>query len=58
MSDNFNGTLLCTISLDKSLKIFDVINFDMINMIRLDYKVLIIFNRVMSLYRLLNINIC
>ena len=37
MSDNFNGTLLCTISLDKSLKIFDVINFDMINMIRLDY---------------------
>ena len=58
MSDNFNGTLLCTISLDKSLKIFDVINFVMINMIRLDYKVLIIFNRVMSLYRLLNINIC
>ena len=37
MSDNFNGTLLCTISLDKSLKIFDVINFDMINMIRLDF---------------------
>ena len=37
MSDNFNGSLLCTISLDKSLKIFDVINFDMINMIRLDY---------------------
>ena len=37
MSDNFNGTLLCTISLDKSLKIFDVINFDMISMISLDY---------------------
>ncbi len=37
MSDNFNGTLLCTIFLDKSLKIFDVINFDMINMIRLEY---------------------
>ncbi len=37
MTDNFNGTLLCTISLDKSLKIFDVINFDMINMIKLDY---------------------
>jgi peptidylprolyl isomerase domain and WD repeat-containing protein 1 len=37
MSDNFNGTLLCTISLDKSLKIFDVIKFDMINMTRLDY---------------------
>ena len=37
MSDNFNGTLLCTISLDKSLKFFDVIKFDMINMTRLDY---------------------
>ena len=37
MSDNFNGTLLCTISHDKSLKIFDIINFDMINMISLDY---------------------
>ena len=32
MSYNFNGTHLCTISLDKSLKIFDVIN-----MKRLDY---------------------
>ena len=31
MCDNFNGTLLWTISLDKSLKIFDFINFDMIN---------------------------
>jgi peptidylprolyl isomerase domain and WD repeat-containing protein 1 len=37
MSDNFNGSLLCTISLDKSLKVFDVINFDMINMIKLDF---------------------
>lgn len=37
MVDNFNGTLLCSISLDKSLKVFDIINFDMINMIRLDY---------------------
>lgn len=37
MTDNFNGTLLCTISLDKSLKVFDIINFDMINMIRLDF---------------------
>ncbi|CAF0767358.1 unnamed protein product [Brachionus calyciflorus] len=37
MTDNFNGTLLCTISLDKSMKIFDIINFDMINMIRLDF---------------------
>lgn len=37
MVDNFNGTLLCTISLDKSLKVFDIINFDMINMIKLDF---------------------
>jgi peptidylprolyl isomerase domain and WD repeat-containing protein 1 len=37
MCDNFNGSLLCTISLDKSLKVFDVINFDMINMIKLDF---------------------
>ena len=37
VTDNFDGTLLCSISLDKSLKVFDVINFDMINMIRLDY---------------------
>jgi peptidylprolyl isomerase domain and WD repeat-containing protein 1 len=37
MADNFSGTLLCTISVDKSLKVFDVINFDMINMIRLDF---------------------
>ena len=37
MSDNFNDIRVWTNSLDKSLKIFDVINFDMINMIRLDY---------------------
>ncbi|KAJ8972097.1 hypothetical protein NQ314_000323 [Rhamnusium bicolor] len=34
---NNEGTLLCSAALDKSLKIFDVINFDMINMIRLEY---------------------
>lgn len=34
---NFNGTLLCSISTDKTLKVFDVINFDMINMMRLDF---------------------
>lgn len=35
---NSAGTLLCTISNDKSLKVFDVINFDMINMMKdLDY---------------------
>lgn len=31
------GTLLVTASADKSVKIFDIINFDMINMITLDY---------------------
>nr|XP_023014768.1 peptidylprolyl isomerase domain and WD repeat-containing protein 1-like [Leptinotarsa decemlineata] len=34
---NSEGTLLCSASLDKSLKIFDIVNFDMINMLRLDY---------------------
>ncbi|CAD7077732.1 unnamed protein product [Hermetia illucens] len=37
LSTNSNGTLLCTASADKSMKIFDVINFDMINMIKLDF---------------------
>lgn len=37
MCDNFNGTLLCTVASDKAFKIFDVVNFDMINMVRLDY---------------------
>ncbi|GMT14998.1 hypothetical protein PFISCL1PPCAC_6295 [Pristionchus fissidentatus] len=35
---NFNGTLLATACAeDKSIKIFDVENFDMINMIKLDF---------------------
>lgn len=34
---NSNGTYLCTTSVDKSAKIFDVINFDMINMLKLSY---------------------
>lgn len=34
---NIEGTLLCSASSDKSLKIFDVLNFDMINMMRVDY---------------------
>nr|CAH7724621.1 unnamed protein product [Callosobruchus chinensis] len=34
---NVEGTLLASASLDKSLKIFDVVNFDMINMLKLDY---------------------
>ncbi|XP_031622174.1 peptidylprolyl isomerase domain and WD repeat-containing protein 1 [Contarinia nasturtii] len=35
---NVNGTYLCTASSDKSVKIFDVVNFDMINMIKLDFE--------------------
>lgn len=34
---NTEGTLLCSASADKSIKIFDVVNFDMINMMKLDY---------------------
>lgn len=34
---NSNGTYLCTASSDKNVKIFDVVNFDMINMIKLDF---------------------
>lgn len=37
LAANSSGTFLCSISNDKSLKVFDVINFDMINMMRLDY---------------------
>ncbi|PNF14619.1 hypothetical protein B7P43_G12115, partial [Cryptotermes secundus] len=37
LAANSSGTLLCSISSDKSLKIFDVINFDMINMMKLEY---------------------
>lgn len=37
LTTNVMGTMLCTSSTDKSVKIFDVINFDMINMIRLDF---------------------
>lgn len=34
---NAEGSLFCSASSDKSLKIFDVLNFDMINMMRFDY---------------------
>ncbi|KAK7868771.1 hypothetical protein R5R35_003621 [Gryllus longicercus] len=37
LTTNYNGTFLCSVSSDKSLKVFDVVNFDMINMMRLDY---------------------
>ena len=35
---NFNGTLLATVcEEDKSVKIFDVVNFDMINMLKMNF---------------------
>ncbi|KAJ3366979.1 hypothetical protein GGF32_000040 [Allomyces javanicus] len=37
MSINSQGTLLATISPTKELKIFDIVNFDMINMLSLDF---------------------
>lgn len=37
LTSNAEGSLLCSASSDRSLKIFDVINFDMINMMRIDY---------------------
>ena len=37
MSVSSNDALLCTIGTDQSAKIFDVFNFDMINMIRLEF---------------------
>lgn len=37
LTSNYSGTFLCSASEDKSVKIFDVINFDMINIIKLDF---------------------
>nr|XP_034189826.1 peptidylprolyl isomerase domain and WD repeat-containing protein 1 isoform X2 [Osmia lignaria] len=37
MAASCNGVHACTVSLDKTMKIFDVINFDMINMIKLNF---------------------
>jgi peptidylprolyl isomerase domain and WD repeat-containing protein 1 len=37
LSISVDGLLMCTISSDKSLKVFDVVNFDMITMIKLGY---------------------
>ncbi|KAJ3308521.1 Peptidylprolyl isomerase domain and WD repeat containing protein 1 [Boothiomyces sp. JEL0838] len=34
---SFDGLLFCSCSIDKTLKIFDVVNFDMINMIKTEY---------------------
>ncbi|XP_035777829.1 peptidylprolyl isomerase domain and WD repeat-containing protein 1-like [Anopheles albimanus] len=37
LAANSSGTYLCTASVDKNIKVFDVVNFDMINMLQLDY---------------------
>ena len=37
MSVSTDGLLLCTVSADQSIKVFDIINFDMINMFKLPY---------------------
>eukprot|EP00124_Ichthyophonus_hoferi_P005140 Ihof_evm1s678 gene=Ihof_evmTU1s678 len=37
LSASKDGLLLCSASVDKSLKVYDIINFDMINMLRLDF---------------------
>jgi len=34
---NETGTLLATLASDKAMKVYDVVNFDMINMFKLDY---------------------
>ncbi|XP_038211640.1 peptidylprolyl isomerase domain and WD repeat-containing protein 1 [Zerene cesonia] len=38
MSANSTGSLLCTASPEKTVKVFDVINFDMINMISIEFE--------------------
>ncbi len=43
MKVNHNGTLLCTISNDKHAKVFDVVNFDMINVIKLGEPLIYFF---------------
>lgn len=37
LTANSSGTLLCSAAVDQTAKVFDVINFDMINIIRLGY---------------------
>uniref|UniRef100_A0A1Q3F9E7 peptidylprolyl isomerase n=1 Tax=Culex tarsalis TaxID=7177 RepID=A0A1Q3F9E7_CULTA len=37
LAANHTGTYLCTASVDKNVKVFDVVNFDMINMLKLEY---------------------
>lgn len=37
LTTNSSGTLLCSAATDQTAKVFDVVNFDMINIIRLGY---------------------
>ncbi|EDO37228.1 predicted protein, partial [Nematostella vectensis] len=37
ISASADGQLLCSVASDKSMKVFDVINFDMINMLKLNH---------------------
>lgn len=37
MAVSSNGELCCSVADDKSLKVFDIVNFDMINMMKLEY---------------------
>nr|CAB3265122.1 peptidylprolyl isomerase domain and WD repeat-containing protein 1 [Phallusia mammillata] len=37
MTTSYNGELMSTVSVDKALKVFDIVNFDMINMINLGF---------------------
>ncbi|CAG5055808.1 unnamed protein product [Parnassius apollo] len=38
VATNSTGTLLCTTSPEKTVKVFDVVNFDMINMISIEFE--------------------
>ncbi|XP_046970455.1 peptidylprolyl isomerase domain and WD repeat-containing protein 1 isoform X1 [Vanessa cardui] len=38
LAANSTGTLLCTASTEKTIKVFDVVNFDMINMISIEFE--------------------
>ncbi|XP_071799440.1 peptidylprolyl isomerase domain and WD repeat-containing protein 1-like [Asterias amurensis] len=38
ISVSVDGSLLATVADDKAIKIFDVVNFDMINMMKIDYE--------------------
>lgn len=38
ISVSAEGALLCTVGDDQAMKVFDVVNFDMINMLKLGYE--------------------